>query len=113
MNYEKMKNKELDRLAAEMAGIGFFHPDKWSPTSSDNNQVETYLFPKILKLLKPQSKGLYVESYLSANGTHNTVVWDRPIDGEILAQSTGVDNINKTKVIACLKARDMLREGQS
>lgn len=132
-DYSKLDDEELDRLAGERFighryenefgngyywdGVKPFHVKHdlsetlpknhlvWNPTHPDSNQAERYLFSK-LKLSFDniecvtvfQKEGSYTE--ISKRG-------EKILSG---IQNTDDDQINRTKVIACLQAMDKLNE---
>lgn len=136
MNYSARTDKQLnDECAKRMGwsvkthgGVGFAWFDKkghyviddcdWEPCHEDSNQSETYLFPKLL------DTGLRLEAQINKNIVPDFVIRDRELSHWFCFKFAGHPNgnfqynkhqgnckfeeINKNKVIAFLKALDVL-----
>lgn len=75
---------------------------EWNPTHKDSNQAERYLFPKLIER----------ETYINIiYGVDNYgLVMVTKTKQRIESVSDGLDQINRTKVIACLEAMEKINE---
>jgi hypothetical protein len=134
INYTNLSDPELDRLAAEkfsnvfQDGVGqdvvnfdgrmfevrkghFKDYPMWQPTHPESNQVERYLFPKLKDLhCFIDTHDDWMECY-----EIKILTWPK-MEGEVVhpillgkAGTTDQDQINRTKLIACLEAWEKLQ----
>lgn len=130
INYEKLTNEELDRMSAEKFlktkrihkspilenafNVGFIdngvnkHILDWSPTHKDSNQAERYLFPKLIAMSFHVNIEFrkYEVFWINFNKkiTREVGIPNNFIDIEMNCME--LDQINRTKTIACLYAFD-------
>jgi len=124
-DYSNMSDDELKQYAVEtimgwrstdMIGegpswISGYYPhivihmpfDNWIPTDPDSNQIERYIFPKLIEI----NEGLDIDVGFDSSG-HNITI-DSGL-GKCLADNfnDNLDQINRTKLIACLTSWDKL-----
>lgn len=82
----------------------------WNPCSPDSNQVERYIFPRLIE------KKLYITIHHERPSFFNMRIWDdlkasfeRDYSHLISQQSTSdPDQINRTKLIAALEANEII-----
>jgi len=125
--YEDMDDDVLDRLSATrtMGWIqrkrgGFysnymhdetmksiaFHQNLWHPTNPNANQCERYLFPKLIG-----DKSIVIETAITDTSFIIDITLHKQDKAIKLAQVNSlVQDANRTKTIACLKAWDKLEE---
>lgn len=113
-DYHSMTNEELDRAAGEMLDGIYLGFDGWHPTSPASNQAERYLFPKLIE------KGLKIRMFFQLDDFSAEIeqlqevengpdYWDEWVTIGY-GRKHNPDQINRTKVIAWLKAMEKLDE---
>jgi len=122
MNYNELSNEELDKLSAENI-CGYEWIDKlhvkngdeyivdgsmWSPTSPRLNQAERYLFPKLFNTAIDINIEQRADSFWININSGGDGKWDI----EHSCCHEGIPKINRTKVIACLEANEILKGGE-
>jgi len=109
--YSTMPDEELDQLSTERFDIGVNNgmmacsgfQTKWNPTHPNSNQVERYLFPKIMEF-KNRIREFEVSPLLKR------ICIDIDVKGIYLTQWKNDEDINRIKTIFCLIIFDKLNE---
>ena len=103
-DYDSMSNEQLDKAAADIFKI---LPYKWHPTDPESNDCELYLFPKILE----KSENIDVNLHYWAKEWFVTITMNRSLGHWRVEEcAKDPDQINRTKVICCLKAMEKINE---
>jgi len=115
INYDSMTNEELDKAAADMVGLeARYVSTTWNPTDPDSNQAERYLFPK-LRVEHGMTVKVTIDDWdlqisiykLVGGGQRNEFCYKQV---EFKDKHDTSPTINRTKVIACLKAMEKINE---
>jgi len=91
---------------------------KWNPTDPDNNQVERYLFPKLKEDEWLNIETGYLGPFFGVEISRHHLIIERSAKGDVSDMLAEVEvnfkdnpnQINRTKLIACLEAWDKLEE---
>lgn len=123
--FQDMKDEELDKLAAEMfpeyhlaenvdGALCLWDDDdcivhRWHPTHPDSNQCERWLFPKL------KAKGCRIDTFDSNTFTFQIIIHlnMQELNSNTICKMSDTldpDQINRTKVIACLEAFSKLNQ---